>query len=105
MSLKYEPASERSWSAQSSGGRLSGTGCLRRASSERERVLYWQPTGPNPLNHRDDFRDDFSRPALRHGSLNSLFQVALHLPSSTLQVVGAEFGGSTLLLLLDYSPA
>jgi len=20
----------------------------------RERVLYWQPTGPNPLNHRDD---------------------------------------------------
>ena len=32
----------------------------------RERVLYCQPTGPNPLNHRDDF----SRPALRHGSLN-----------------------------------
>jgi len=29
------------------------------------------------LNHRDDF----SRPALRHESLNSLFQVALHLPS------------------------
>ena len=28
------------------------------------------------LNHRDDF----SRPALRHESLNSLFQVALHLP-------------------------
>jgi hypothetical protein len=26
-------------------------------------------------------RDDFSRPALRHGSLNSLFQVALYLPS------------------------
>jgi len=43
----------------------------------RERVLYWQPTGPNPHNHRDDF----SRPALRHGSLNSLFQVALYLPS------------------------
>ena len=31
---------------------------------------------PNPLNHRGDF----SRPALRHGSLNSLFQVILHLP-------------------------
>ena len=35
------------------------------------------PTGPNPLHHRDDF----SRPALRHGSLNSFFQVALYLPS------------------------
>jgi len=23
-------------------------------SSFRERVLYWQPTGPNPLYHRDD---------------------------------------------------
>ena len=30
-----------------------------------------------PLNHRHDF----SRPALRHGILNSLFQVALYLPS------------------------
>ena len=43
----------------------------------RERVIYWQPTGPNPLHHRDGF----SRPALRHRSLNSLFQVALYLPS------------------------
>ena len=34
--------------------------------------------GPNPL----DPRHDFSGPALRHGSLNSLLQVALHLPSS-----------------------
>ena len=31
----------------------------------------------NPLNHRDDF----SRPALRHGTLQSLFQVALYPPS------------------------
>ena len=41
-------------------------------TSRRERVLH-------PLNHRDDF----SRPALRHGSLNSLFQVASYLPSCT----------------------
>ena len=34
----------------------------------RERVLYRQPTCPNPLNHRDDF----NRAALRQGSLNSL---------------------------------
>ena len=40
----------------------------------RERVLYRHPTGPNPLNHRDDF----SRPALRHGSLNSFFKAAYH---------------------------
>ena len=33
--------------------------------------------GPNPLHHRDNF----SSPALRHGSLNSLFQVDLYLPS------------------------
>ena len=43
----------------------------------RERVLYSPPTGPNPLHRRDDFR----RPALRHGSFNSLFQVAVCLPS------------------------
>ena len=46
----------------------------------RERLLYGQPTGPSPLNHRDGV----SRPALRHGSLNSLFQVALDLPSWTI---------------------
>ena len=45
--------------------------------SKREIVLYLQPTGPNPLNHRNYF----SGPALRHGSLNSLFQVAVHIPS------------------------
>ena len=43
----------------------------------RERVMYCQPTGPNPLNHRDGF----SRRVLRRWSLNSLFQVALYLPS------------------------
>ena len=42
-----------------------------------KRARYRQPTGPNPLNTRDDF----GKPALRHGSLNSLFQVALYLPS------------------------
>ena len=36
---------------------------------EKERLLNRQPTDPNSLHHRDDF----SRPALRHGSLNSLF--------------------------------
>ena len=41
----------------------------------RERDLYQQPTGPSPPNHRNYS----SRPALRHGSLSSLFQVALHL--------------------------
>ena len=40
---------------------------------QRERVLDWQPTGPNPLDHRDDY----SRPALRHGSLNSRFPSSL----------------------------
>ena len=35
----------------------------------RERLLYWQPAGPNPLNRRDDF----GRPALRYGSLKSFF--------------------------------
>ena len=32
-----------------------------------------QPTGPTPLNHQDDF----SRPALRHESLNSHFSDSL----------------------------
>ena len=41
-----------------------------------ERVLYLQPTDPNPLNHPDDF----SRPVLRHGNLNYFFQVAVYLP-------------------------
>ena len=40
-----------------------------RLSRHTERVLYCQPTGPYPLNHRDDF----SRPALRHGSLNFFY--------------------------------
>ena len=43
---------------------------------DRERVLYWQPTGPNLLSHRDDWVD---RPR-RNGNLNSLVQAALHPP-------------------------
>ena len=50
----------------------SGSGSPACRSSERERVLHWRHTCPNLLNRRDDF----SRLALRHGSLNSLFQVA-----------------------------
>jgi hypothetical protein len=36
-----------------------------------------------------DHRNDVSRPALRHGSLNSLFQVALYLskPQTLIQVM------------------
>ena len=30
--------------------------CVCVCVCERERVLYWQPTGPNPLYHRDDLR-------------------------------------------------
>ena len=44
-----------------------------RRSHSRERLIYSQPTGPDPLNHYDDL----SRPALRHGSLNSLFPGSL----------------------------
>ena len=43
---------------------------------ERERIFNQQPTCPSLLFHRNDF----SRPALRHRSLNSLFLVAFHLP-------------------------
>ena len=46
------------------------------ACTPRERILYWQPTGPNPPN----LLDDFSRPALRHGSLNPLSHIAWYLP-------------------------
>ena len=38
---------------------------------EREKVLYRQPTGLNPLNHRDDS----SGPALHHGCLDFLESV------------------------------
>ena len=51
----------------------------------QKRLLYLQPIGPNSLTHRDES----SRPALHHGSLNSLFQVPattcsliFHLPPS-----------------------
>jgi hypothetical protein len=43
----------------------------------RERVFQLPPTGPNQLDHRDNF----SRSALRHESPNSLFQVSLYQPS------------------------
>ena len=43
-----------------------------------ERLLYGQPTSPNPLIHRDDF----SRQALRHGNFNSLLQVAYYYLTS-----------------------
>ena len=53
------------------GARQEGGGCgrggraLRRVPPRwRERVLYSQSTGPNPLDHRDDLVG----PALRHGS-------------------------------------
>ena len=40
--------------------------------ARKERVLYRQPIGPNPLNHRDNF----NKSASHHGILSSLFQVA-----------------------------
>ena len=63
----------RTWGA----GTRSWSSPAKFTFSNRERVLYWQPTGPNPLNHRDEF----SRPVLRHGTLDSLLQVAWYLPS------------------------
>ena len=43
----------------------------------RERNLYCQPTGPSPLDHRDDC----SRKASCHGSLNSRFPGSLTIRS------------------------
>ena len=60
---------ERSWSGGLSLGRAD--------PSFRERIVYRQPTGLKARN----YRNGFSRPALRDGSLNSLFQVALYPPS------------------------
>ena len=59
----------------------------RRLRQPRQRessllTTYWS----EPLNHRDNF----SKPALRHGSLNSLFQVALYLPSCRRDKESAE---------------
>ena len=53
---------------------------------ERQRVLYLQPTGPNPHNHRDNV----SGPALRHESSNLLFQVALYIPFSGTGIFGVK---------------
>ena len=82
-------------------------------ASRRERILYCQPTGPNPLHHLDDF----GRPALRHGSSNSLFQVALYLPVSSnrasrkkcsrkklLRPLGCSSGRVRPLIALSSSP-
>ena len=51
----------------------SGDRFLNSNTCFRERSLHWQPTGPNPLHQGDDF----SRPALRHVSLNSHFPDSL----------------------------
>ena len=51
------------------------------AKSSKERVLYLQLTGPDPLYHRDDL----SRPALRHRNLNSHFPGSLIFTFLTLQ--------------------
>ena len=59
-------------------GRVQGTIVYLRAVASVARYER-EPPGPNPHNRRDDF----SGPALRHGSLNSLFQVALYPLSST----------------------
>ena len=54
-----------------------------RPRGQKKRGIYGQqPNGPNLLHHQDDL----SRPALLHGSLNSLFQVALYLPSYSLSI-------------------
>ena len=49
----------------------------KEVSKVREREIY-----TDNLVIRVHFIIEMSRPALRHGSLNSLFQVALYLPSS-----------------------
>ena len=67
----------RRWLGRRGPSRLGGSRSVFHTSSFKGRKIYCQPTGPNPINHRDDF----GRPALRHGSLNSPFQVALHPPS------------------------
>jgi len=72
------------------------TGSFIRTHPFQERVLYRQPTAPNPLNDPDDF----IRPALRHGSLNSVFQVALHLPSWPLPTLWCGSGWRHVLNLL-----
>ena len=78
----------------------------------RERVLYWQPTGPNPPHHLESslltsyWSESTTsswcvgRPALRHGSLNSLFHVAWYLRSCNWWIyiwhkgAGAEVDGA-----------
>ena len=54
-----------------------GEANLQQVAILRERVLYWQPTGPSPPHRLDVLVD---RPCAM-GVLNSLFYVALYLPS------------------------
>ena len=54
----------------------------RQPQGLRARVLYSQPSSLNTPDHRDDV----GRPALLHGTLKPLFQVALYLPASNLKV-------------------
>ena len=67
-----------------------GSEPLSRNRGAGDRDLYRRPTSPNLLNHRHDF----SGPASRHGSLNSLFQIPLYLPSSGAGDVQPESGVS-----------
>ena len=53
--------------------KVRGAACLTYAQVFRERVVCCRPTGPSSRR--------FGGLALRHGSLKSLFQVALHLLS------------------------
>ena len=64
--------------------RLTLVVCAVASSRGRKRVLNRQPSGPNPLYHRNDEVDR------RHVSLNSLFQVALYLPSQRGISLGAR---------------
>ena len=73
-----------SWASTATHARIAPT------AAERESVMDRQPTGPNPLNDRDDF----SRPALRHGSFNSLFQLPSALPKFTVVDLLTQMGPS-----------
>jgi hypothetical protein len=71
-----------SWASTATHARIAPT------AAERESVMDRQPTGPNPLNDRDDF----SRPALRHGSLNSLFRcIGVRAQDFDFRVQGSGF--------------
>jgi len=85
-------------SASANQGRDQGDLIVHRGlAGGRERVLYEQFTCPNPLIHRDDF----SRTALRHRSLNSLFQVAnSYLSKAGGDLVAGDASVDLVLLVL-----